>query len=118
MTSLDTIKQEFAKHIYLLSYNIIDICLAASVANRLKGPCLCLYVIGPGSTAKTEALHIMSEHPSNYWITDLTEHTLFSGALGGYSLVPQLYARGVRSILMQDFTLILEKRHDQRQEII
>ena len=116
--TLQKIKDEFSKYIFLSDYNCLDVSLGASIANRLRGPSLNVYLIGPPSTAKTEVVRIMANHPSNFFLTEVTEHTFFSGALGNYSLVPAKHTAGVRTILMQDFTILLENPSNVRQQII
>jgi len=44
--TLQQIKDEFAKYIFLSDYNCLDVSLGASIANRLRGPSLNVYLIG------------------------------------------------------------------------
>ena len=97
---------------------LVDVVLAAVIANRFGGDPVWLYVVGPPGGVKTEVLRTLSEWREIYPLTTLTPATLISGYVsrtGDPSLLPKLNGK---VLLIKDFTAILESHREARQQIL
>ena len=124
MITLQDIKQEFSKFIYLLDDHIIDVTMAVIVANRMAGDSLSMYIVGPSSSAKTEVIRSLILYPHACHITKITQNTLMSGYKEpgrkgeNYSLLLELKKSGQNILVFKDFTTILSMHRDARQELM
>ncbi|RJQ76189.1 MAG: hypothetical protein C4519_14850 [Desulfobacteraceae bacterium] len=114
------LREVILKWLELENPEIIDVVMAAYIANQLATDPLWLHVIGPPSHAKTEVLRAFEGHPTTYFLSNLTPATLVSGmpAKKGRpepSLLPKLDGKVV---ILKDFTSILSMRAESQQEII
>lgn len=76
---LSEVRKVIQKWLYLEDSGLIDIILAAAVANSLQSDPLWLLVIAPPSHTKTELLRAFSGHEKMYFLSNLTPSTLVSG---------------------------------------
>jgi len=116
--TLTEAKKVYHKWLELDDDRVIDVVFADIVANRLPGDPLWMFIVAAPGGCKTEIIRSLSASPEVYAISDLTPNTLISGALnthGDPSLLPRLHGR---VLAIKDFTTILTKRHDDRQEIL
>ena len=56
MTTLQEIKDHVSKYLYLTDTNVIDVTLAFAVASKLPGDAICLYIVGPSSSADRKSV--------------------------------------------------------------
>lgn len=118
--TLEDLKAEIAKYLYLEDTRIIDVILGTIVANKIKGDPLWLLCIAPPSNGKTEILIALDGEPEVYLLSSLTPHTLISGfekvdEHRETSLLPNLNGK---TLILKDFTSILSMRSESRQEIL
>jgi hypothetical protein len=118
--NLSRVHRTILKWLYIEDTSIIDVILAAHVANLFHADPLWLLIIGSPSMGKTELLRGFCEHSNAYFLSTLTKSTLVSG-FGGKaskedcSLLPHL---NDRTLIVKDLTTILTLRHEDRQEIL
>src|SRR5215471_5864777 len=111
---------------------VVDVVLAAVVANALEGDPLWLLVVTPPSTGKTELVQMFNRVPWCDWLSQITENTFLSGlqrrdaceAAPKHSLLfrwtdPSLRngRPPVRVMLVQDLTSLITARREKRDEI-
>ncbi|MCK4417782.1 MAG: toprim domain-containing protein, partial [Candidatus Latescibacteria bacterium] len=108
--SLETVKTAFQKWLYIEDSEllIIDVMLAAILANRLSGDPIWLFIVAPPGGAKTEILRSLEDYTAEiYTISTLTENALISGKQTDKfdpSLLPHL---DKKVLVIKDFTAIL-----------
>lgn len=113
------IKKIAHKWLYLENDGIIDVMIAAHIANQLDTEPLWLLNIGPSSHAKTELLRAFDGHKSTYFLSALTPATLISGQKPTEKSKPSLIFKLTnKTLILKDFTSILSMRHEPRQEVI
>lgn len=108
--------------LYFADEEIIEIILACSIAERIEGDPLWLFLIAPPGACKTEILRAFTGEYF-YHLSNLTSKTFVSGLMIGKGrsrrkiedLLPQL---DNKILIFKDFTTILEKGRDERSEII
>lgn len=121
---INEIKNTFCEVFYLNDPNVIDVTMGCVVANSTEeGDSVNLHLIGPPSTAKTELLGSLRDHPKIYHLATLTPQTLISGFKQRKfnpqkSLLLKLQGLGKTAIVIKDFTTVLELRSEARQEIL
>src|SRR2546428_5381311 len=110
------------KRIWHENFHIEDdapliIMLAVAATNFLPGDPVWLFLVGPPSTIKTEMIRSLGDEPGDMvWpLSTLTANTLMSGQGKKYSLLPKLDGK---ILAIKDFTSILEKNKDARNEIL
>lgn len=103
--------------------DFIDVVLAASIDRALPGEPVWLFVIANSGGTKTETLRTLSSLPFAYSLDSLTGHTIISGKV---ELDEERQLRPIKGILpsidnhvlvIKDFTIILSKRVEERDEI-
>lgn len=120
--TLAEVKETIAKWLYIRDPLVIDLVLAAAIAEQLPGDPLWLFLIAPPGGGKTELLRAL-EGKDHYHLSDLTSKTFISGLMMKEGkenkkiedLLPQL---DKKVLIFKDFTTILEKGRDERREIM
>ena len=105
-----------SKWLTLSDDRIIDIVVAAIIANRIEGDPLWLLIVAPPSSAKTEILRALAGLKDVYLLSNLTPQTFISGARSKNdpSLLPKL---NDKTLIMKDFGTVLTLRPESRAEI-
>lgn len=118
----EDVKKEINKWLILKDQNVIKVLLAVILANRLPTNPVWLLLIAPPSHGKTALLTTLDGLPYVRFISDLTPATLLSGWKNAKgqpdraSLLPKI--KDNTTIIMKDFGTILQRRRDQRAEIM
>lgn len=116
---LGKLKTVVAKHLLLEDDALVDVTMAAVVANLLKADPLWLLLIGPPSSGKTEILRALDDLSFIQFLSTMTPQTLISGRNTkngkSASLLPKLNGK---ILILKDFTTVLSMRHEQRTEIL
>lgn len=120
--TLDEAKAAITKWLHITDEDVLEIIFAFSLSEKLPGDPLWLFLIAPPGGCKTEILRAMDGR-DYYHLSDLTAKTFVSGLMLGKGderrkiddLLPQLHQK---LLIFKDFTTVLEKNRDERQEII
>ena len=108
----------YNKWLHLSNTDAIDIMLAVTLSQKMDGPPVWLFLVGPPGGAKTVTLSGLIEYEHSYNTSSLTAHSLISGAnFQGQtdpSLVPRLNGK---VLVIKDFTSILGMRDNDKEEI-
>lgn len=114
--SLERLREVFGKWLLLPDPHVLEVILAAVVANQLGGDPLWLLIVNPPSSAKTEILRALSRLPATHLLSNFTANTLLSGKTGkrDASLLPRLSGK---ILVVKDFTTVLTMHRDARAEI-
>lgn len=120
----DKIHQAFSKWLSLPDFSTVDIIGAALLANRLPGKPLWLALVGPPATGKTEIVQALEGCLNVHMIDGLTHATFASGykatksSKRRFGLLDQMQDGSPHMIVVKDFSTVLEKRADERGEIL
>ena len=119
MVTLQEIKDQIAKYLYLTDTNVVDVTLAFVIANRLPGDGVCLYIVGPSSSAKTEMINCIGKNPHVEKISIITPHALVSGykekgKTEDNSVLTRLQAEDKNILAFKEFTTIISMRREDR----
>jgi DNA-binding transcriptional ArsR family regulator len=125
-TALKALKDTFAAKIAWKDYSPIDIVLGAVIANTLDGDSVCLYVIGPPSTGKTEFLRSLEGYAKVRFLSSLTPKTFISGyneqgkrgRKNEKSFLLRLEETEKVVLVVKEFNTLLQMRNDERKEIV
>jgi len=120
--SLKKYKQILHKWWYFEDDEIIDIQLAGLIGEKIPGDPLWIFIIAPPGALKTEQLRSFANSDDFFPLSDLTSKTFVSGLMLGSGekrrkiedLLPQLNGK---VIIFKDFTTVLEKSKEERQQI-
>lgn len=114
--TFDKVQEAFGRWLHLQDPYLLEVILAAVLANRLPGDPLWLLVVAAPSSAKTEILRALSKVPFIYPLSSLTAQTFLSGQKGtkDASLLPRL---SNRVLVMKDFGTVLTLYREARAEI-
>lgn len=113
----------FKKHLYLHDASLIEVTLAATVANLMDGDPAWLMIVGGSSSGKTETVQPLAALPFTHLVGTLTEAAFLSGSskrdtnaesTGG--LLREVGDFGI--LLLKDFTSLLSIHHDKRMAIL
>lgn len=116
---LSRLKEKFNQWLYIEDEEVIDVMLAAVVANKFKDRSIWLFLVAPPSYLKTELLLTLSELPETHMLSKLSSKTLLSGSLKPEnSLLYRLTENNKHLLILKDFTTILEMEGDSRSEIM
>jgi hypothetical protein len=99
-------------------YDLIDIVLAAVIANRMLADPLWIFLVGPPSSGKTEVINSLRDVPDVFPLSSLTRSTFASGfEKKGVetSLLPRITDR---IVTLKDFGTVLSLYHEARSEIL
>jgi len=117
--SLDNLKTEVKKYLFLEDDRVIDVIVATYIANKFKTDPVWLIVIAPPSNAKTEIMRGFLGHPDAYFLSNLTPSTLVSGQKPKQGLEPSLLPQlNDKLVILKDFTTVLSMRSENQQEIL
>jgi hypothetical protein len=120
--SLEEFKANIKKWLHIEDDEVLEIVLAGIIGEKIGGDPLWLFLIAPPGGSKTELLRSFNGDYS-FHLSDMTSKTLVSGLMLGtgnkrkkiQDLLPQLNGK---VLIFKDFTTILEKSRDERNEII
>jgi hypothetical protein len=121
--SLADVKATFRRWLYLPDESLIEVTLAATVANLVDGDPAWLMIVAGSSSGKTEAVNPLAALPFTHLVGTLTEAAFLSGSskrdqtadsTGG--LLREVGNFGV--LILKDFTSILSIHHDKRMAIL
>jgi len=106
------------KWLYIEDDKVVDIFLAAVVANQFSGPSLSMHIVGPPSSGKTQLISSFQWYDKVYHLSTLTPQAFASGFKGNLGLLNRMNEEGKNIIMLKDFTSILSMRSEARNEII
>ena len=86
-------------------------------AHTLFGEPPWLFVVAPPSSLKTEVIRALDGYSGTYSLSDITARTFVSGLEGKRNPSLLNYLKE-ELLLFKDFTTVLTKRHDERQEVL
>lgn len=116
--SIEEVREAARGFLHLDDEHVIDVAMAAYVANRFDADPLWMFLVGPPSTAKTEILMSFDGYPGAKILSSLTPRSLISGKTTpdakDCSLLPQLSGK---LVALKDFTSVLTLRREDRSEI-
>lgn len=108
----------FNKWLFLDSMDPIVITLATYISQRIDGPPVWMFLVGPPGSAKTETLTSLAQAAGIYMTSTLTPHALISGANWKDNVDPSLIPRlNEKVMVIKDFTSILSMRDVEKDEI-
>lgn len=120
--SLSDFKKIIKRWLYIEDDEVLDIVLAGIISEKIDGDPLWLFLIAPSGGSKTELLRSFNGDYA-FHLSDMTSKTLISGLMVGEGkkrtkvkdLLPMLDGK---VLIFKDFTTILEKGREERNEII
>lgn len=121
MTKLEQFKQVCHKYLIIHDDTYIDVIFGIIYGNRLDSKPICLYLVGPPSSGKTEVLQALSSSPNEiYPISKFKASAFISGKiLGAREKDPSILAKLNNKVLViKDFTAMLNMRYDALMEVI
>jgi hypothetical protein len=109
----------FQKWLFLDSTKSIDVLLATIMSQRMEGPPVWMFLVGPPGSAKTELISSLSDLDEVYATSTVTPHALISGAnFQGQKQDPSLIPRLDGKILVvKDFTAVMGAKDQDKEEI-
>lgn len=110
----------FRKWLKLDNTYALEIMLATALSQRMDGPPVWMFLVGPPGSSKTEHLNALSLMPNDklYMTSSLTTHALISGSSWKDGVDPSLIPRlDGRVMVIKDFTSILALRDNEKEEI-
>jgi hypothetical protein len=119
--TLDEIKQYFSKYFLMPDYKVLDVVLGCILANILDGESTNIYIVGPPSSGKTEALRSLSTYGRIYELDELTPNSFISGWKSDKTYkgtLAKMTEAGQLVCVIKDFTSILTMRSEYREAII
>jgi len=119
---LTLFKENIKKWLHIEDEEVLEVVLAGIIGEKIGGDPLWLFLIAPPGGSKTELLRSFTGDYS-FHLSDMTSKTLVSGLMLGtgkarkkiQDLLPMLDGK---VLIFKDFTTILEKSRDERNEII
>lgn len=120
---LNTVQATVGKWLLLPDSDlVVEVLLAAVVANRLEGDPFWLFLVNPPSGVKTELINALSGVPDIFPLSDLTPQTFASGLKPDSneetSLLMKFNKEGKRILALKDFTTVLSMREEKKAEIL
>lgn len=121
--TLDDVKNEIQKYVYMEDTTMIDVSLASIIANRLHmGTPVWLIIVGASSGGKSQILKPLALSDSKYMhrVDDLTENTFLSGANLGKDKQASLLLRIGHSgmLVISDMTVLFSRGVESRNAIL
>lgn len=121
--TLEELKERVRKYIYLEDEAMLEVFLAANIANRLKlGNPVWLLLVGPSSSGKTQLIRplALSDERFIHSVDELTENTFLSGAQGKVgeemSLLKRIGSHGILAI--SDLTVLFSMNSETLHAIL
>lgn len=121
--TLDEIKVEVQKYVYMENTSMIDASLATIIANRSQcGNPVWLVIVGASSGGKSQILKPLSLTDKKYMhrVDDITESTFLSGAKVGKdketSLLLRIGAQGM--LVISDLTVLFSRNVESRNAVL
>ncbi len=123
MVTLQEIKDHLSKYLYLTDTNIVDVTLAFAVASKLPGDAICLYIVGPSSSAKTEMVNCLSKNPHVKEVSIITPHALVSGfkekgKKEDHSVLTKMQQADQNILAFKEFTSVISMRREDRTQFM
>jgi len=117
---LSELKKIISKWLHLDDPRVVDVVMAAYVANRLNADPVWMLFISSPSNAKTEILRSFEGYKNAYFLSNLTPSTLVSGqkVKKGQPEPSLLLRLNNKMVILKDFTSILSMRSENQQEIL
>lgn len=116
-TTWDDVVQVLNKWLIVKDFGAVRLPIALIGAHPIVGEPVWLFLVAPPSSLKTETIRALAGYPGTFSLSDLTAKTFASGLMGDRD--PSLLKRLKNEVvLLKDFTTILTKRQDERQEIL
>lgn len=117
--TLEDVHRVFRKWLYLDNTHGIDVMLSVLLSQRIEGPPVWMFMVGPPGSAKTEMVTALSELEMIYPTSTVTPHALISGAnfqgtRSDPSLIPRLDGK---VLVIKDFTAVMGMREQEKEEI-
>jgi hypothetical protein len=121
--TLADVHETFRRGLHIPDPLILDVPIAATVANLLDIDPVFLLLVAAGSRGKTEVIGALSGVPEVYPLSSLTKATLLSGHKdpkrpGNHSLLNKLTTTGKRIITFKDFGTILTMHREDRAAVL
>lgn len=123
-TTLADVHAAFDQGLLLPDKTLVDVAIAAVVANLLEVDPVFLLIVAASSRGKTEVVDSLRAIPETHSLSTLTKATLLSGyhdpraPTKDHSMLPKLTKAGARVLLMKDFTTVLSQHRDERSAIL
>jgi MoxR-like ATPase len=117
--TLNDVHTTFRKWLFLESTDGIDVMMACALSQRLEGPPVWLFLVGPPGSAKTELITSMSDLDEIYATSTVSPRALISGAnFQGQKSDPSLIPRLDQKVLViKDFTAVMGAKDQEKEEI-
>ena len=116
--TLDELTAAFGTHLLITDTDYLPIFAGAILAHRTGGEPAWLLIVAPPGGTKTEPIRSLYGSPGIYPLSDLSARTFASGLDPHGGDDPSLLARlSTEIIVLKDLTTVLQKSHDDRQEI-
>lgn len=121
--TLEELKETYQKWLYLDGdHEVIDVIYSCFIDRKLPGDPLWMALISPSGGTKTEIVKA-NQTKYAYTLDSLTSHTLISGKIerdeegNAYPVEGILTEIDNKVLIIKDFTIILAKRQEERDEI-
>lgn len=121
--NLEELKETYQKWLYLDGdHEVIDVIYSCFIDRKLPGDPLWMALISPSGGTKTEIVKA-NQTKHAYTLDSLTAHTLISGKIerdeegNAYPVEGILTEIDNKVLIIKDFTIILAKRQEERDEI-
>jgi ribosomal protein L37AE/L43A len=115
----ETLYDHFQKWLYLPDTIVLDVIFGTTIAHRLPGDPLWMFIVAPPGGTKTEPLLSLTGAPNVVCKSTLSSKGLVSGQKANAGIEPSLLPRlHGRVLIVKDFTTILTMAQYERDEII
>ena len=116
--TLNELTTAFGEHLLITDKDYLPIFTGTILAHRMNGEPAWLLIVAPPGGTKTEPIRSLYGYRGIYPLSDLSPRTLASGLDPHGGDDPSLLARLCDEIIvLKDLTTVLQKSHDDRQEI-
>lgn len=114
-----TLEKIIGKWLLIQDKGIIKVLVATTIANKMKGDPVWLFLVAASGGTKTELIRGLNKIEGIYPISDLTPQTFLSGEKGqkNASLLLRLPAENT-ILTYKDFTTVLTMHRDKRHAIL
>jgi hypothetical protein len=117
---ISKVKEVIHKWLYFEDDEMVDVMIAAHLANQFNTDPLWLIFIAPPSSTKTELLRSFDGHKKAHFLSSLTAATLVSGLLSKKNMPEPslLLSLNGKTLILKDFTSVLSLRSETQQEVL